>query len=502
MLNFNKFLKEQVLNEEAATADLESDDKGKLHELLLAKHLNPEKNENGEGKLPLHHRSESENPDHSGSPQQVHDKLRAKVGEAAYQEINNHAKQTAAGVMEYARNNKLIPDGHEVESVHWTSNRDMPNKEGDHEKTTGIKDTASNGDLILTTRHKKDHNQKHYIPISAKYGQEEEPNYANKGLDSLAKEANLKSNTFTDIAKNHDDAMEGIGYSGPKTEKHAQYKIDKMGVQKARAEHAKLETKRQAGKLNPKDATMHKILSANIAQWDKNKSKENAFEAAGKTRAAAAEQSSLEARKQMARAHEQAFNGPDTTENDKKLREFIRNQVAPPTHFRHIIAHSHVQDDGSAVSHINEPQHVVNNHLSQYSNLKMRKGNGITSDIVGTDKNGKEVVIGRQGFKGVSGPHRGIAGFFKLEGTQRAVKAEKKVAKQSAAKTAPAKAPAKAPVVKKTVKPAMADSNIHGKSFYSPSEMSRFSDDGGRAVDESKKSSGLGFKKLLEMIGR
>ena len=47
-----------------------------------------------------------------------------------------------------------------------------------------------------------------------------------------------------------------------------------------------------------------------------------------------------------------------------------------------------------------------------------------------------------------------------------------------------------------------ASSTIGGQSFYSPSEIGRHADDGGRAVDESKKSSGLGFKKLLEMIGR
>jgi len=47
-----------------------------------------------------------------------------------------------------------------------------------------------------------------------------------------------------------------------------------------------------------------------------------------------------------------------------------------------------------------------------------------------------------------------------------------------------------------------ASSTIGDKSFYSPSEIGRHSDDGGKAVDESKKSSGLGFKKLLEMIGR
>ena len=51
MLKFKSFLKEskEMLIERALSSDVESDDKGKLHELLLAKHLNPDKDENGEG---------------------------------------------------------------------------------------------------------------------------------------------------------------------------------------------------------------------------------------------------------------------------------------------------------------------------------------------------------------------------------------------------------------------------------------------------------------------
>ena len=54
MLNFKSFLKEEtdILLEKALSQDLEYDDKGKLHELLLAKHLHSDK------QLPLHHRSE------------------------------------------------------------------------------------------------------------------------------------------------------------------------------------------------------------------------------------------------------------------------------------------------------------------------------------------------------------------------------------------------------------------------------------------------------------
>ena len=69
MLNFKSFLKEEtLLLEKAETADLEADDKGKMHELLLSKHLQPATT------LPEHHRSFSDNEDHAGTPEQVHDR--------------------------------------------------------------------------------------------------------------------------------------------------------------------------------------------------------------------------------------------------------------------------------------------------------------------------------------------------------------------------------------------------------------------------------------------
>ena len=56
MLNFKSFLKEEtLLVEKALSSAVDSDDKGKLHEILLSKHLHPET------KLPDHHRAESEN---------------------------------------------------------------------------------------------------------------------------------------------------------------------------------------------------------------------------------------------------------------------------------------------------------------------------------------------------------------------------------------------------------------------------------------------------------
>ena len=107
------------------------------------------------------------------------------------------------------------------------------------------------------------------------------------------------------------------------------------------------------------------------------------------------------------------------------MRGFIRNQVAAPTVHHHVVAFSHVQDDGSAVSHVKNSDEIADTHLNNYTNLRVRKGSGISSDIVGTYNNpthkdhGKQVVIARQNFKASSGPHQGTAGSFKLEGTKR-----------------------------------------------------------------------------------
>ena len=412
-----KFTQHFIIEMAALSSELESDDKGKLHELLLAKHLNPEKDENGDPKLPEHHRSESE--EYGGTPDQVHNRLKEKVGPAAYAEIESHAKQTAAATLEHMKKEGHIPDGHEIESVHWTSNRDTNKSKGDHEKTTGIKDVNSNGDLIVTTRNKNNHQDKNYIPISAKYGTEEEPNYKNAGLKTLAQGVGHDQDAYTKLLAAHDDHMNDIGYTGSKKDRHKQYKLDKT-MAKAEKEQWKINGK------NPKEYTPQSPEAK---------------------RASEGENSSLETRKKMARMHDEGLSKMSEAE----LREHIKNQVSAPTRFRHVIAHSHVQNDGSAISRVENAEDVANHHLSNYKNIRVRNGNGITSDIVGTDSDGKESVIARQGFKGGSGPHKGVAGFFKLEGTKRAEKAEKKSGKKT---TAPAPAPKPAPVSAPAAAPA------------------------------------------------
>ena len=369
MLRFKGFIVEHfnIIQEAkksvAKSSALESDDKGKLHELLLAKHLHPE------NKLPSHWRSKSE--DYGGTPDQVHDRLKAKVGKDAYNEINSHAKNTAAAVMSHLHEHGHIggKTGHVIHDVHWTSNRDAEHNPGDHEKTTGIKDRNSNADLIITTKNKK--GQKKFVGISAKYGSQAKPNFKNSGLDSLEKESGVPKGTYTKLQKKHDDYAESIGYKGTKKDRHVQYKSDVA--------------KRQ---VSPKSAAAK--------------------------RATAAEQSSLTARSAMASAHSAALSD----KSDSELRNIVRGNVSPPTDIPHIVVHSHVQSDGTSIPRVHAAEKIADEHLNNFENLHVGKGDGIRSTIKGTVKSGKHkgkiMTVASQTFKAASGPNKGTAGVFKL----------------------------------------------------------------------------------------
>jgi len=349
MIKFKKYLSEAALSSSVA-----NDDNGKLHELLLAKHLHPKK------QLPLHHRSESKNPDHSGTPQQVHDKLKKKIGDAAYKEINNHAASTAKALHSHMEKHGHIPKGGHIADVHWTSNRDTDKKAGDHQKTTGKKDVNSNADLILTVHHNGKHHS--YHGISAKYGTNKKPNYKNSGMTSLEKASGAPSGSFNKHIAAHNKHMEKLGYKGSMSERHAQHKKDRVG--------------------------------------DK----------AGRERVKAAEHSSLQTRTKIAKE----FATHLGKKTDKQLRDHIRDHVSPPTLHNHIVAHSHVKNDGSSTPIVHAAHSIADKHLDKYKDLHV-KHSGISATIHGTHKEtGKVATIARHVIKAASGPHKGVAGTFTL----------------------------------------------------------------------------------------
>ncbi len=405
MLKFKSFLKEEnqkLLVEKALSAEVESDDKGKLHELLMSKHLHPE------SRLPDHHRSESENEDHAGTPVQVHDRLRKKIGEAAYNEIDRHAKQTADALVKHLHEQGHLGKGTTIGNVHWTSNPDKATKAGDHEKTTGIKDVNSNADLILTLH--KDGKKVGYHGVSAKYGSNE-PNYRNPGLESMEKTAGITGGTLKRLTDAHHESMVKLGYNGSADQRNIQYKIDKMGIEKARAEHSKFQALVDAGKgLSTKNKIMHEHLTKFIQAHDSHKHPEVFLHQAA-SRAAQAEASSLEAKKAVA----QHFSEHLAKHDDAKLRQVVRDHVSAPTHIPHTVAHSKVKDDGSAESVLKPSHTIADDHLNNYENLHVVH-QGSTSVIRGTHKQtGKLGRVATFTVKSSSGPHKSLVGTFGLK---------------------------------------------------------------------------------------
>jgi hypothetical protein len=407
MLNFKSFLKEEtdLLIERALSQDLESDDKGKLHELLLAKHLHADK------QLPMHHRSESENEEHAGTPQQVHDRLKKKIGDAAYNEIDSHAKDTAEALKRDLAAQGHIGDHAHIGDVHWTSNADKPNVAGDHEKTTGVKDVNSNADLILTLKDKEGKTVG-YHGVSAKYGSNE-PNYRNPGLDSMEKTAGIEKGSLKALTDAHHKHMESLGYNGSADQKNIQYKIDKMGIDKARIEHAKLQGIVATGKsLSKKNKIMHEHLAKFIEGHDSLKPKDQKeYLETSQGRVAAAEKSSLEAKTAVAKKFHEGLS----QKSDEELRDIIRQHVSAPTHIPHTVAHSRVKPDGSSEPVIKASHSIADEHLANATNL-YTEHQGSTVVIKGRHPvTNKPVRVATFAVKSSSGPHKSLVGTFGLK---------------------------------------------------------------------------------------
>jgi len=407
MLNFRSFLKEEtdLLIERALSQDLESDDKGKLHELLLAKHLHPDT------QLPLHHRSESENEEHAGTPQQVHDRLKKKIGDAAYNEIDAHAKDTAEALKKDLAAQGHIGDHAHIGDVHWTSNADKPNVAGDHEKTVGVKDVNSNADLILTLKDKEGKTVG-YHGVSAKYGSNE-PNYRNPGLDSMEKTAGIPKGSLKALTDAHHQHMESLGYNGSADQKNIQYKIDKMGIDKARIEHAKLQGIAATGKtLSKKNKIMHEHLAKFIEGHDSLKPKDQKeYLETSQARVAAAEKSSLEAKTAVAKKFHEGLS----KKSDEELRDIIRQHVSAPTYIPHTVAHSKVKPDGSSEPVIKASHSIADEHLANATDL-YTEHQGSTVVIKGRHPvTNKPVRVATFAVKSSSGPHKSLVGTFGLK---------------------------------------------------------------------------------------
>ena len=373
-INFEEYLLEAKKQSSASSSNVENDDKGKLHELLLAKHLHKD------GKLPEHFRSESANNTHAGTAEQVHKKLKDKLDiehPGAYEEIDRHAKQTAEAIKKHLAASGHLTDDHEIHAIHWTSNPK------DAKKLTKIKNPNSNADLIITTKHKKTGETK-YIGVSAKYGGLKNPNLKNPGLESLEKQAGQPEGTYTKLFKDHRDRMKKLGYTSTIAKNHALSKVHNAILEKEKEEHKASGGKEENFVPKSKEAQMaHEAIK-----------------------------SSLETRREIGRLHREGLS----KKSDSELRDIVKSLVSPDAKFHHIIAHSHVQNNGSAISRIKDADTLADDHLSKFRNLRVGSPEGIGYNIVGTYHNpghpehGKEKVILHGGIKNTSGPQKAIAG--------------------------------------------------------------------------------------------
>jgi hypothetical protein len=420
---FKSFLSEATLYEDylmeaALSGGLSNDDKGKLHELLLAKYLHPDK------KLPEHFRAEgpeAEEKGHAGSPQGVHDKLMNKVGPDAYKEIDSHAQKTAKALTDDLKARGITSDKVKIGGVHWTSNRDRPGAKGDHEKLTGVKDTNSNADLILSL-HDKNGKIMDYHGVSAKYGANEKPNYKNPGMDSLENMAGLRKGRISEIMKPHHKYMENLGYHGTIDERHAQYKLDKMPIKDVMDLHQQLKAKIKKGeKLKPDEVAMSKhiptFVNAYNSQKDTESKKQFLYQA--KARADEADKSKREhlgmIGKELSKSLIEKTKDDGKGSADAALREQIRNDVSPKTVIPHSVAHSWVQDSGEAKPVIHDMHHIADQHLDKFERLHVATDRAGAVVIRGYDKDtGERKNVATYGLKTQSGPHKNINGTLQL----------------------------------------------------------------------------------------
>jgi hypothetical protein len=484
MLKFKSFLKEELLtvrtqhylleedileeewlllSEESANEKVEADDKGKLFEVLhngymhggTEEKFHADPNKSPTYKFPEHHRAESENPDHAGTPQQVHDKLRKKIGEEAYAQINKDAHESSQKTKEQLKKDGHIgKDGLVLGDSYWTSNPDKVSKSGenimgDHQRTRGIHDPNFKGDGMYEIHKIGPDGKKIMDPEtgkpkvfdhlggSAKYGFQKKANHSNNGLDKMEKFANLPAGSLDLHQNEHKTAMDDLKYNGSADQRNIQTKIDEMPVE---------DTTDAKGKVTKGILSMHKELSDKHAQSplkDKEKLMHEhlgKFIEAGKVWPGGIKSLKLHAEGRAARARKSA---DDTTKvitkqvadglkgsssetpeaKDTRLRNMMRQLVSPPsvtkTYFIKTTANR--KKDGPSDHTVKPLDSLADEHLSRFKNLDIshRGANNlnVTGELhePGHPKHGQRVNVSTLSCKTGSGAHKGRVFTTKLE---------------------------------------------------------------------------------------
>lgn len=216
-----------------------NDDKGKLFEILHAKHMHPEV------KLPTHYRDEE-----GKSPEEVHNSIKSRISEEEYSTIEGHARDSAANMREHLRDQGHNPD--HITHVAWTSNG-----ASDVKKFTDKDDPHNDSDVMYRFKHPKTGKVTH-AGVGLKYGSQKEPNLRNPGLDSL--ERMTGATTLMSRFKSHKKRIASLGYTGTTAENHKRWKSEKT----SKRGKAAYESKNEATRGIARD--IHKALSGKSSQ--------------------------------------------------------------------------------------------------------------------------------------------------------------------------------------------------------------------------------------------
>jgi hypothetical protein len=84
--------------------------------------------------------------------------------------------------------------------------------------------------------------------------------------------------------------------------------------------------------------------------------------------------------------------------------------VSPKTIIPHLVAQSHVQEDGSVNSIVHDSADIAKNHLDKYERLHVATDRTGAVVIRGFDEDGKKHTVATYGLKTQSGPHKNING--------------------------------------------------------------------------------------------
>ena len=445
MLGFKGYT--NYLNEAAKRAEstLSNDDRGKMYELSLAREINNHEEVGRGNRLPRHWRSRSENKEHAGTPGEVFNRLKKKAGAGSPEvtKIKTQAKQTASHIVDSLKDSghlgKTSTNGvkhppTKVTNVFWTSNRDTEKKAGDHELTSGIRDTNSRGDLMLTIspKHEKGHFGEHHDHYEAGHAAGVTALVNKRRADSAGETYTPPKNPHPKGSPEHKAWSSGFGHGQLATHVNISAKYAANPINYENAGHTSMERKTGSAGLAKKLSDEQKSSDENIAEkfgytGESHKESHEKFKAdrdvldaekkahkkkngdlttfAPKSEAAKrAHGAYAESNASLRRGIKHVANAISKMSEEGK-KKFISSAVVPDTVHTSLVAHSN-PDSGKNTVH---SPGAYQEHLDQYKDLEVRHGSegeegGTSLHIYGTHKKtGERKPIFSLGYKTNSG---------------------------------------------------------------------------------------------------